>query len=128
MNWPRPSAELYPGDILTNPDYPRIINAKHFDRLVAMLEQGKVVYGGQHDRDSLKIAPTILDSPRLDSDLMKTEIFGPLLPILNFEAMEDAFGLDPPSAQTFGVVRIFGGSGRAGAGDAGNGLRRRLHQ
>lgn len=87
------SAELYPGDILTNPDYPHIINAKHFDRLVAMLEQGKVVYGGQHDRDSLKIAPTILDSPRLDSDLMKTEIFGPLLPILNFEAMEDAFAL-----------------------------------
>ena len=85
--------QLYPGDIFTNPDYPHIINEKHFDRLVEMLGQGKVVYGGTYDRNQLKIAPTILDSPRLDSDLMKTEIFGPLLPVLNFEAMDDAFAL-----------------------------------
>ena len=87
------SAQLYPGDILENSDYPHIINEQHFDRLVGLMHYGKIVYGGEYDREKLKIAPTILDSPRLDSDLMKTEIFGPLLPVLNFEAMDDAFAL-----------------------------------
>lgn len=84
---------MYPGDIFANADYPHIINEKHFDRLVNMLGQGKAVYGGTYNRERLQIAPTILENPRLDSDLMKTEIFGPLLPILNFEVMEDAFAL-----------------------------------
>lgn len=85
--------ELYPGGCLHHPDYGKIINQQHFDRLVAMLEMGKIVYGGGYDQDSLKIEPTIIERAKLDSPLMKEEIFGPLLPVFNFESIEDAFAL-----------------------------------
>lgn len=71
-------------------DYGRIINHKRFDTLIRYLDEGKVLYGGQHDRAQLYIAPTLLDEPGVDAPVMKDEIFGPILPILGFSTREEA--------------------------------------
>jgi aldehyde dehydrogenase (NAD+) len=76
-----------------SPHYGRIINQKQFDRLVNYLSQGKVVYGGQHDRPTKFIAPTLLEAVSLDSPLMNEEIFGPLLPILSYQTREEAVAI-----------------------------------
>ncbi|MFZ9695246.1 MAG: aldehyde dehydrogenase [Chitinophagaceae bacterium] len=73
--------------------YGRIINEKQFDRLVNYLSQGNVVYGGQHDRATKYIAPTLLEDVSLDSPVMNEEIFGPLLPILSFQTREEALAI-----------------------------------
>jgi aldehyde dehydrogenase (NAD+) len=76
-----------------SPHYGRIINEKQVDRLVSYLSQGKVVYGGQHDRATKFIAPTLLEEVTLDSPLMNEEIFGPLLPILSYQTREEAVAI-----------------------------------
>ncbi|NUY79584.1 aldehyde dehydrogenase [Flavobacterium sp. MAH-1] len=67
-----------------SPDLPRIINKKHWERLVGLIEHHKVVHGGQSDVAELFIAPTIIDESDLASAIMKEEIFGPLLPVIGF--------------------------------------------
>ncbi len=71
-------------------NYGKIINEKQFGRLVNYLQQGSIVYGGRHDKEKLFIEPTILDNVSLGSDVMKDEIFGPILPIISFSAKEEA--------------------------------------
>lgn len=73
-------------------DYGRIINQRHFDRLVSYLEgqQDGLVIGGQSDREQKYIAPTILFNPDLDSPVMTDEIFGPILPIIEVDSMDKA--------------------------------------
>ncbi|MFV0303741.1 MAG: aldehyde dehydrogenase family protein, partial [Paracoccus sp. (in: a-proteobacteria)] len=63
----------------------RIINDRHFDRLAALLEQGRVVIGGRHDRDDLYIEPTVIEGATPDRDLMTGEIFGPILPVMTWQ-------------------------------------------
>ncbi|HYC39874.1 MAG TPA: aldehyde dehydrogenase [Chitinophagaceae bacterium] len=70
--------------------YGRIVNEKHFQRLVGYLEQGKIVFGGRHQREKLFIEPTILTDVSLDSPVMREEIFGPILPVLPFSTSEEA--------------------------------------
>ncbi|MDD3117858.1 MAG: aldehyde dehydrogenase [Victivallales bacterium] len=77
-------------DPKTSPDYPRIINERHFDRLAALLDSGKAVIGGQTDREQKYIAPTVLDEVSPDSPVMTEEIFGPILPIIEFTHLEEA--------------------------------------
>jgi aldehyde dehydrogenase (NAD+) len=72
-----------------SPDYPRIVNEKNFDRLAKMLVNENVLHGGIVDKDDLYMAPTILDEPAFDSDVMKDEIFGPILPIHVYSTLED---------------------------------------
>ncbi|XP_010539000.1 PREDICTED: aldehyde dehydrogenase family 3 member H1-like [Tarenaya hassleriana] len=86
---------FYGKNPMESKDLSRIVNSNHFDRLARILDEDKVadkiVYRGQKDRANLKIAPTILlDVPR-DSLIMNEEIFGPLLPILTLENLEDSF-------------------------------------
>lgn len=66
-------------------DFARIINARNWSRLSDMIDSKKVVHGGQTNRETNYIAPTLIDEPALDSDIMKDEIFGPLLPIISYE-------------------------------------------
>ena len=80
----------YGDDPQSSPDLARIVNAKHFDRLVGLLGDGNVVYGGQHDRDDLFVAPTLLTDVDAESDLLNEEIFGPLLPLIPFDTWEQA--------------------------------------
>lgn len=79
----------YGKNIEASPDLARIINDKNFDRLAAMLEGETIAIGGEIDREQLYIAPTIIDTPRLDSKVMEDEIFGPILPIIPYETKQD---------------------------------------
>lgn len=76
-----------------SPDYGRIISPRHFDRLAKFLEDGNVVVGGQHDKDDLYIAPTILDGISLDDPIMQEEIFGPILPVIEFSNISEVLDL-----------------------------------
>ncbi|MGE7438701.1 aldehyde dehydrogenase family protein [Kitasatospora sp. NPDC001175] len=73
---------LYGDDPSIAPEYGRIVNERHFDRLTALLDDGRVVTGGQHDRESRYLAPTVLADVAPDAPVMREEIFGPILPIV----------------------------------------------
>lgn len=75
---------------LTNGDYGKIINEKHFDRLLGLADGDKVVYGGEYDREALRISPTVMDGVDWDDAVMGEEIFGPILPILTFKNLGEA--------------------------------------
>ena len=82
---------FYGKEPLFNKDYPKIINKKHFERLLRLMESGRIVTGGQVDRATRQIAPTILDGVTWESAVMNEEIFGPLLPVMEFESLENVF-------------------------------------
>ena len=73
--------------------YGKIVNEKHFDKLVSYLSQGNVVSGGEHDRKKLFIAPTILEGVALDAPVMQEEIFGPILPVFVFRTDAEAINI-----------------------------------
>lgn len=72
-----------------SPDFTRIINKKNWQRLASMIEESKVAAGGISDEKNLYIAPTLIDEPSFESEIMKDEIFGPLLPMLSYETEND---------------------------------------
>lgn len=76
-----------------SPDYGRIINAKRFHVLRSYLEQGNLLHGGFTDENELFISPTLLDAVDWNSPVMQEEIFGPVLPIITFDRLEDAVRL-----------------------------------
>ena len=69
---------------LENENYGKIINEKHFNRLLGLMESGKIYLGGESRRDTLQIAPTVLTDVRPSDPVMQEEIFGPILPVLTF--------------------------------------------
>ena len=75
---------------LENPDYGRIVNEKHFDRLTALMDSGETAHGGGVRRATLQIEPTVLDGVTPEDPVMGEEIFGPLLPVLTFRELEEA--------------------------------------
>lgn len=75
---------------LKNPNYGKIINEKHFERILGLINGEKLVYGGQSEPESLHIAPTVLNNITWDDAVMGEEIFGPLLPILTFDTLDEA--------------------------------------
>ena len=79
----------YGSDASQSPDYPHIINEKHFDRIASLLSHGKIVTGGVCDREKLYIAPTLMTDVESQSPLLEEEIFGPILPILTFGDVDD---------------------------------------
>ncbi|RTY73485.1 aldehyde dehydrogenase [Flavobacterium sp. GSP27] len=72
-----------------SPDYARIINLKNWQRQLHLLENQKILFGGQYNKDTLFLAPTLLDEPKMDSPVMTEEIFGPILPILSYHSEAD---------------------------------------
>lgn len=76
-----------------NDSYGKIIHEKQFNRIISYLQDGTIIYGGSYDTASLFIEPTLLDNVSLNSQLMKEEIFGPLLPIIPFTRMEEALAI-----------------------------------
>ena len=74
---------------LDNPDYGKIINEKHFDRILGLIDKKKVVQGGNSDRKTLGIEPTVLDNVSFSDPVMQEEIFGPLMPVLVFDSLEE---------------------------------------
>lgn len=77
-------------DPLASPDYAAIVNQRHFERLRALLAQGTPVIGGQADPTTRKIAPTVLTDVQLDAEVMRDEIFGPILPIIEADSLDRA--------------------------------------
>lgn len=76
---------------LKNSDYGRIVSEKHFDRIVNLIDENKMVAGGKSDRDTLKIEPTVLDNVTFDDAVMGEEIFGPVMPVITFDEFEEIF-------------------------------------
>ena len=74
---------------LRNPNYGKIINEKHFDRILGLIDEKKVVHGGNSDRKTLRIEPTVLDHVTFQDAVMQEEIFGPLMPVLTFDNLDD---------------------------------------
>lgn len=81
--------QFYGEDAATSPSYGRIINKKHFDNLVKLMSISKIVFGGKTNADDLYISPTLIESASWDDPIMQQEIFGPLLPILTYNSLEE---------------------------------------
>jgi len=81
--------ELYGDNQKESPDYPRIVNEKHLDRLLGLMNKGKIVIGGESDKSNLYIAPTIIDEINWEDPIMQEEIFGPILPIMEYNNLDE---------------------------------------
>lgn len=75
---------------LANPNYGKIINDKHFDRLLGLIQKEKIVAGGSYDKETLRIEPTVLDNITFQDSVMQEEIFGPILPIVTYTSLNKA--------------------------------------
>ena len=95
----------YGSQPLDNPDYGKIINEKHFDRILGLIDKAKLVQGGRSDRETLRIEPTVLDHVTFSDAVMQEEIFGPIMPILVFDNLDDVIrtinGMPHPLALYF---------------------------
>lgn len=76
-------------DIELSKDYCRMVNEREFDRVVSYIDEEKLYFGGKQVREKLYIEPTILNNVTWDDKVMKSEIFGPIIPILEFEGIEE---------------------------------------
>jgi len=81
---------FYGPDPQTSPNYARIVNARHFERLRGLLTDGEVVVGGTHDADDRYIAPTVLRDVSPEARVMTEEVFGPILPVLTVRDIDTA--------------------------------------
>ena len=86
--------QFYSGDIDKEPAYCRVVNDSHHERLRQLLEEAvnkgaKVEFGGMHDKDQRYFAPTLVVDVPLDTGLMREEIFGPILPVIGFNRVDD---------------------------------------
>ena len=86
----RQIAVMYSENPLSARDYGKIINEKHFNRIMGLIEPEKVVFGGKSDPERLKIEPTVMDGVSRNDAVMQEEIFGPLLPIITVDSMKEA--------------------------------------
>lgn len=80
-------------------DYGKIVSEKHFDRVLSLIDESKVVRGGRYDRQALRIEPTVMDGVTWDDAVMGEEIFGPVLPVLTYSDFEEVYSslADRPS-------------------------------
>jgi aldehyde dehydrogenase (NAD+) len=79
--------ELYGENPLDNPNYTRIVSEKHFNRLKSFLNDGEILYGGKSNPKTLIIEPTVLANITWEDSVMKDEIFGPILPVLEYDVL-----------------------------------------
>lgn len=79
----------YGENIVENPNFGHVVSERHFDRLVGFLDNGSIVTGGKHDRNNLIIEPTILDNISWDDSVMQDEIFGPILPVMTYDSLDE---------------------------------------
>jgi len=81
--------KIYNEDVENSENYSRIINKKHFSRLMKLLEEDKIIYGGKNNPNSNFIEPTLIDGSNFNSSLMKEEIFGPILPVVSYSNKDE---------------------------------------
>ena len=85
--------EFYGDNPATSSDYARIINQKQFNRLVEFLKSGEIIIGGETDPSSCYIAPTVIDNISLEQPVMQEEIFGPILPVIQYTDLTEAIAM-----------------------------------
>jgi aldehyde dehydrogenase (NAD+) len=85
--------DFYGDDPMQSADYARIVNERHFKRLTGLLSDGNIIVGGKTDSTKLYIAPTLIDRVSLQDSIMQEEIFGPLLPIMTFDGLDQAIDM-----------------------------------
>ena len=83
-------AKMYGENALNNDGYVKMVNQKHFERVCGLIDPQKVIIGGGSDPATLKIQPTVLDNVTPDDAVMQEEIFGPVLPVLTFDTIDEA--------------------------------------
>jgi len=79
----------YSEDPLANPAYGKMVSRKHFDRVLGLIDPAKTVYGGNSHEETQQIAPTVMDNVTWEDAVMGEEIFGPVMPILTFETVDE---------------------------------------
>lgn len=82
---------FFSGNPAQSPDLGRIVNRRHFDRLLKLLKHGRIAVGGDHNHKQLYISPTVITDVELKHPIMREEIFGPLLPVLTYRTLDEAF-------------------------------------
>ncbi len=82
--------KFYGNDPLNSPDLAKIINRQEYERLCRYLREGDIAAGGKRDPSSLRISPTLLDNVKIKGAVMREEIFGPVLPVLQYNKIEEA--------------------------------------
>ncbi|MCO4097502.1 aldehyde dehydrogenase [Macrococcoides canis] len=87
--------EFYGTQTEQSEDFGRIVNDNHFNRLVNIIEDSRqqVIYGGESNADELFVAPTIILNPELSDSVMQQEIFGPILPIIGYETLNEVYDI-----------------------------------
>lgn len=83
---------MYGANAFDNPDYGRMVNEKHYKRVMGLIDPAKVVLGGEGKPETLQIEPTIMMNVTREDAVMQEEIFGPVLPIIGVSSMEEAAG------------------------------------
>ena len=78
---------------LSNEAYGKMVNEKHFERVCGLIAEAKVVHGGKTDREALKIEPTVMRDVSFSDAVMQEEIFGPVLPIVTVDSMDDVISI-----------------------------------
>ncbi len=84
---------FFGGDALGNDSFPKIINNKHFERICSLINKDKLFYGGKADSSACKIAPAILDNVDWSDAVMQEEIFGPVMPVLVYDSLDEVIGI-----------------------------------
>lgn len=87
------ATRMYGDDALANPDYGHMVNRKHYDRVCGLIDaekDGRVLMGGRRDDETLRIEPTVLDGVTASSPVMGEEIFGPVLPVMAYDELDEA--------------------------------------
>ena len=85
--------QFFGSDAKQSYQYGKIINEKQFNRIIAYMKDGNILYGGQSDKDQLYIEPTILTDVPLSGAVMQDEIFGPVLPVIAYQTMDEALAI-----------------------------------
>lgn len=85
--------QFFSAQPMNSHEYGKIINEKQFNRLVTYLSEGKILHGGDYDKNQLFIAPTLIEDVSLDDAIMTDEIFGPVLPIITYQTAEEALAI-----------------------------------
>ena len=98
----------YGEDPLCNPDYGKIVNRKHFDRIKGLIDPDKTVAGGKWNEDTLQIAPTVMGDVTWEDPVMQEEIFGPVLPVLTYKDLEEVYAMLADKAKPLALY-IFSG-------------------
>ncbi len=100
--------QLYGADPLTGPDLPKIINEKHFNRVAGLMGSGKTAVGGRTDPETRRIEPTVLVDVAERDAVMQEEIFGPVLPVLTYDSLDDLIARQQKKARPLALYLFTG--------------------